>query len=552
MGDGALEMVAGMVLDNGRTWGECATGDQWADMEALLEPGDGPRKHFWLRARGRSKTWDAAAATLAVMITRARPGDEMYVAAAGKDQAALLVRKIQAITDATPSLRGLVEVQQRRVIARRTGAVLEVISSELEGAWGKTPFWLFIDEVCNHGISERDWTFIDALITSMVKRPGSVLLIGSTPSAVTHWSYRLWQNALEDPLWRTSIVTGPAPWQDPAELASERRRLPEFQWLRLFECRWAAADDALADDAALAACTRDGMLAPEHGAEYVVTFDLGLKKDHSAVSVAHAGDRDRRRAVIVDRLYGWVPPRGGQVDLGAVLGTAGALSREYGGAPIVGDPWQAADRIQEMAAGGWNIREVRLGAGASSRRAQILMRLIRDRAIEIPDDDMLRREFLSLRLAEGSTPGVVTLRQDGSSLGHFDRVTAIMYAAEWLLSRPSSSWKDYCGKTRSCQACGKVYLAARQACIWCAAPNPEAPEAPEAVRGPLRTASVAAAPQPGSWASAYLPADARKCAAGHVYAGGHGEDCPRCARSGGGSGGGLPPAFARALAVRIR
>ena len=62
-----LDLVSQMVLDNGARWGECATPEQWADMRALLEPG-GPRRHFWLRSRGFSKTFDAGAATLAMML----------------------------------------------------------------------------------------------------------------------------------------------------------------------------------------------------------------------------------------------------------------------------------------------------------------------------------------------------------------------------------------------------------------------------------------------------------------------------------------------------
>jgi hypothetical protein len=49
-----IDIVASMILDDGSRWGESATPDQWQDMEALLSA-SGPRRHFWLRARGRSK-----------------------------------------------------------------------------------------------------------------------------------------------------------------------------------------------------------------------------------------------------------------------------------------------------------------------------------------------------------------------------------------------------------------------------------------------------------------------------------------------------------------
>lgn len=543
-----LELVGAMVLDNGARWGEQATDDQWADMRALLEPDGGSRRHFWLRARGRSKTFDAGAATMAVMLAGdIRPGDEMFAAAAGREQAGLLANKILAITSNTPELAGAAEIQQFRVITPRTGAVLQVMSSELAGSWGKTPRWLFGDEVCNHDNTEPKEAFLDSLITALVKRPDSVCLLGSTPSSVTHWAWKIWQHALASQLWRASITSGPAPWQDPRELEDERMRLADFMWRRLFECEWAAADDALADEHLLAECTRDGILDPEPGLEYVVTFDLGLRQDHSAVAVAHAGERDGLRMVIVDRLYGWVAPKGGQVDLGDVLDTAEKLSRDFSGAKLVGDIWQAAARVQEMQAAGYRVTEPQLTASANSRRAQMLTRLLSDRALSLPPDENLRKEFLSLRLAEGVTPGIVRLTTDGSSKGHFDRVTAVMYAADELVHRPGQSWRNFAGDTRECgnPDCGRWYTSRSGMCPWCAAPNPQVQSA---VRLPPRPY----APQPGSYAAAFMPPGARRCDRGHIYSGQHGDDCPRCAGSSGRASSSLPAAFAAALAIGRR
>lgn len=472
-------------------------------------------------------TFDAGAATIAMMLCGGiRAGDEMYAAAAGKDQAGLLARKIAAIISRTPGFARAVEVQQNRVITPPTGAVLEVLSAELPGSWGKTPRWLFFDEFCNHEAGETARMFAESLLTSLVKRRDSVCLAASTPSSPQHWSYDLWTGWQASRLWRTSQISEPAPWQDPEELAEEAARLPEFLFRRLFLCEWAAADDALADSAALAACTRhSGPLPYARGTAYVVSFDLGIAKDYSAVCVAHEGERDGKREVVIDRLQAWAPPKGGQVDLADVMAFIEAASREYGGAPVVGDPWQAWKDIQGLRQRGFQVKAARYSPQDNSRRAQLLTRLVRDHAIDLPDDPDLRREFLSLRLAEGSTPGVVKLIADGTAKGHFDRVQTVMLAAEELMVRPSSSWRDYCGDTRECQSCQRVYLAAAAACRWCQAPNPERPA--QAQARPLPSPPV-----PGSWASAYLPADARTCPQGHRYAGSHGDQCPRCHHGG--------------------
>jgi phage terminase large subunit-like protein len=217
--------------------------------------------------------------------------------------------------------------------------VLDVISSDLATSWGRTPRFLFVDEVANHPSAELAERFIDSLLTALVKRRDSQCLAATTPSSPSHWSYGLWQTALADEHWRTSIMSGPAPWQDPAELASERARLPESLWRRLFECEWAEADDALADAAAVAACVRhDGALEPQPGVVYIVAFDLSVSSDHTAVCVAHAAGDDGQRTVVVDRLQAWVPKGGRQVDLGEVEDWIAQASRDYGGAAVIGDP----------------------------------------------------------------------------------------------------------------------------------------------------------------------------------------------------------------------
>jgi hypothetical protein len=546
-----LNLVATMVCENGVRWGDQATDWQWADMKALLSR-DRPNYHMWLRPRGGSKTWDAGAATIAVMLTRAGQGDEMYAAAANEKQAKLLAVKIAAITRNTPSLAGMVEVQQDKVLTPSTGAVLEVLSSETAGAWGKTPLWLFIDEMCNHASDASSEAFVTALLTSLPKRD-CTCLIGSTPSWTGHWSYRRWERVLASAkkrgLWRPSHMPGPAPWQDPEELEEQQEDLLEYEYRRLFLCEWAAADDVVADDEALKACTREEpqVLEPDPSVQYVVSWDVGWKQDHSAVVVAHMGERAGRKAVICDSLRSWVPSKNDEVRIAEVMAHAARMSREYGGAPMRGDPAGAYTHMQDLREQGYDILSAETTANANSVRAKHLLRLLRDRALEIPPDGQLRREILSLRLAESTTPGIVRLTTDGSAKGHFDRVTALSYAVGELLARPGFSWRDWNGKLRDCQNCKRPYMARRADCSYCGAPNPDAPQ-----KAPL-AASQAVSPlggTPGGYLAALAPPGAVRCAEDHIYPGDQ-PACPRCQRSAG-TGSQLPAAFARALAIGRR
>lgn len=456
-----------MVLENGHRWGEVATDEQWDDMSALLGEG-GPRRHFWLRARGRSKTHDAGSAVLGLMLSGAiRPGDECYTAAAGRDQAGLLARKIRGIAERTPEIAGAIEIQQHKIVCSLSGAVMDVISSDLASSWGRTPRLLFIDEICNHGRDESAKGFVESLLTALPKRRDSVCLAGSTPSAPSHWSFNLWRSAQGDPLWRCSHTSGPAPWQSPEELESEKRRLPDSLWRRLFLCEWAEADDALADAESVAACVRgSGVLPPRSGVQYVVSFDLSVSSDHTAVVVAHSEVRGGLRVIVIDLVRAWVPRAGKPVDLLDVESFVNAIAREYGHARIVGDPYQAIAMVQRLREGGLSVRPVTFTAGTNSRRAQMLLRLIRDRAMDLPDDDALRSELLSLRLQEGSTPGTLKLTSESGAGGHFDRVTAAMLAAEDLLGQAGGNWAEAYG-LQLCEGCGHVFAEGVEACPAC-------------------------------------------------------------------------------------
>ena len=53
--EAAFATLAGLVLEDGRCWGEVAADWQVADALAVLDQSpDAPRMHFWTRPRGGS------------------------------------------------------------------------------------------------------------------------------------------------------------------------------------------------------------------------------------------------------------------------------------------------------------------------------------------------------------------------------------------------------------------------------------------------------------------------------------------------------------------
>lgn len=436
MADEALALLAGMVLDNGRRWGECAAPEQVADARAFLSPA-GPRRHMWLRARGRSKTLDAAGLALAGMLAGTyRAGDELYAAAADRDQARLAVRKIDGLVDRS-KLRRQVKVDGFKVTVPATGAVLEVLAADAASSWGLTPRLLLVDEFTNWPATDNARAFVEALLTALPKNPASVAVLFSTPSSPTHWAHALYQTALAEPrLWRVSTHAGPAPWQSVEELAAERRRLPESLYRRLYAAEWVAADDVLTSLEAVRSCVRRGNreLPPRPGNSYAIGVDLSVTSDYTVVAVVHAernahGDPSR---LIVDRLRVWKPSRANPIRMADVEQYIVEQALAYD-AQVVVDPYQAAQLIQRLQHARVRAYGENMTAASNTRRALLLHRLLTDAGMSIPDDDELVLELASLALRE-TTPGSYRLETTSKVGGHRDRATAISLAAERVMS----------------------------------------------------------------------------------------------------------------------
>ena len=132
---------------------------------------------------------------------------------------------------------------------------------------------------------------------------------------------------------------------------------------------------------------------------------------------------------------------------------------------------------------------------ANSRRASLLLSLIRERQIDLPEDEQeLFHEITSLRLAEGSTPGVLKLTTDGSAEGHFDRVMAVMLCAEELMSRPAGSWLGAYAAVL-CDECHQAYADDLDGCPRC---HPEHGRASRST-ATARTSTGSPSQRAGGW-----------------------------------------------------
>jgi phage terminase large subunit-like protein len=424
MSDRALDLLAMLVLEDGRRWGDAAVSAQWSDARAVLDPSGAPY-NFLTRARGYSKTSDLAGIAIAAMLTQLSGGSRLYGLAADRDQGRLLVDSVNGFAARTPELGGALTVDSYKVTSA-SGSVLEVLPADAAGAYGLRPALLIVDELAQWESTAGPRRLWEATTSAMAKIAGSRLVALTSAGDPAHWSHGVLEHAYRDPLWRVNEIAGPPPWADTQRLAEQRRRLPESVYLRLFENQWQSAEDRLSTLDDLRACaTLPGPLEPRAKVTYTIGCDLGLKKDRTAVAVCHAERLDAGVRVVLDAMRVWEGKRLRPVRLGDVEEHLLAESRRFNNARVVIDPWQAAGLSQRLRHSGVRVNEFVFSQTSVGRLASALHTTIRDRRILLPDDEALIEELANVQLRE-TTPGV--LRMDHAHGRHDDRAISIALA----------------------------------------------------------------------------------------------------------------------------
>ena len=431
----ALALLAAFRLDDGRAWGDVATDWQLADAAAVCGP-SGPRRHFQVRPRGASKTTDAAAAALALLVTEAPPRSRSHACAADADQARELLDALAGFVARTPGLGGTVKLEAARATVVRSEATLQVEASDAASAFGKRPWLVAIDELSQWPRTPNHTRLWGAIVSALPKRADSRLLVISMAGSPSHPSHRVWQRAQASADWRAARVSGPCPWWSASDVAATRAELTEAEYRQYVLAEWCESDDALTTEGDVAACvTHPGPLPPAPGRRYCLSVDVGTRRDRTAVAVAHTEATPAGRRVVVDRVLRWSGSRLRPVQLGEVEASLLRLHREYHGAPLVFDFHQAAQLTERLRAAGVRCVEYPFTVAGVNRLARVLHGALRDRAIGLPDDPELLAELREVRIVAVG-PGLVKL--DNPPGTHDDQAVAVALAAAQLLERPTS------------------------------------------------------------------------------------------------------------------
>jgi phage terminase large subunit-like protein len=170
----------------------------------------------------------------------------------------------------------------------------------------------------------------------------------------------------------------------------------------------------------------------------VITVDIGLKNDLTAVVVSHyeAVPEEERRTtswrVVIDRIETWRGSPAAPVQLAAIQESLLEAARTYRNVRMVFDPYQAAGVMQELRRNGIKVDEFTFTQASVGRLATTLVTAIRNKALALPRDPDLIDELARVRLIETS-PNVYRLEHDAGR--HDDRAIAIALAVTTLLER---------------------------------------------------------------------------------------------------------------------
>lgn len=427
----ALDLLHGLVLDDGRRWGEIATEWQRDDAAAVLEPGDGPAFNWLSRPKGGSKSTDVGGLVTAWLVEQAPALSVAYVVSADLDQSNRLLDRIRGIVHRTPALKQVLKVEARRIVHVGSGARVEALPADVAGSEGLLTPLIVLEELPNWQGSRAAKGMLTAALSSLPKWPGARLVVIGHAGDPAHFSYKLLQHARVSVEWRVNEIAGPLPWMSGAALAEQQALLLPSEFARRHLNVWTAGEDRLSDVDDLRACAvLDGPAEHNGRHSYVVAVDLGVKNDRTVAVVAHAETLAAGSVVFVDRIAVWAPQRGLPVDLDEVEAWIAAAAASYH-APVVYDPWQAVGMAQRLSKSGAATIEFAFSAQSVARLALTLHGLIKSRQLRIPADDAeLFDELANVRLRE-SSPGVY--RMDHDSGRHDDRAIALALAAHHLV-----------------------------------------------------------------------------------------------------------------------
>lgn len=417
--------VAGQQRRFGEVWTSFQHGVLTAIAPALLAVAVGtkpPVGKFWIEGvKGSAKTSMIAMLILWLVSFSRRPL-KIQIAASDQDQAAEVRSAAKDILSMWPLLSRRVKIDRWQITCRATSSVVEILAADTAGAAGGRPDVLVLEEaVC---ITKQE--FAAHLLDNASKIPDGIVIVSTNAGFLGTWQWTLREFARTTPRWSFHQGTETPPHMDPAEVEEARVRNPRARFDRLFRCIWSAGSgDALDELDLLAAVDQklEPMTTTQTGFAHALGLDLGVRHDHSAVTVIGVHGKSQR--IRLAHCQSWAPGVTGRVDLPAVEATVIELAKRFN-APVYYDPYQCELLAQRARRQGVRMVEVPFSGGNLNRMASDLLDVFRSRRLDLYPDSGLLRDLRRLTIVEKSYGFRLESTRDAD--GHADKATSLALA----------------------------------------------------------------------------------------------------------------------------
>src|SRR3990167_8712141 len=389
----------------------------------------------WIeRPRGHSKTTDLAVQLLWILGFSGRRVEGL-VAAADRDQAALIVRAVERLQQLNPGVCPDIERRQFALVNVRTGSRLDVVTADVDSSWGVTPDFVICDELC-HWAQPELWY---SLLSSAAKKPECLLVVLTNAGVGRGWHWDAREAARSSPWWHFSSLDGPqAPWITQVRLDEQRSLLPAAVYDLLCAYRWQDSGGEFVTLAEAEACVDpDPCLVDrgQRGVQYFAAVDYAEKHDYTVGIVLH---RAPGGFLVVDRCDVVRPVDGRPTPVQWVETWCESTARLFGSVVFVLDEYQLLGTIQKLS-GTLDIRRFAFLSGAGNHALALnLRRLICSRglrwypgcgSIDVPwGRDDLCTELASC-LLEQAPSGRCRINHIRDLVHHDDRAFALGVAA---------------------------------------------------------------------------------------------------------------------------
>jgi hypothetical protein len=400
---------------------------------------NGPRCFWRTLARGHDKTTGLARlANWALCFSRRQI--EIVMAAADRDQAALLTEAMAREAELNPWLGRKLTFQRDRVLGP-TG-VLKVLTSDAPTAAGLRADLIIMDEVTHW--ERRDlW---DMLWSGLTKRPDAVCVVITNAGLKPSWQWDIKEIARTSRRWLVYEPPGRLDtWMSEADIAEDRKLLLPSEARRLLDNQWVdAAEEAgylsraevmgpddLGRELGLVYQTRG-----RKGVSYWASADYGPKRDRTCLAIVHQRDSG---LLVLDKLDVWQGRPEAPVPISDIRSWVKEAREDFGDVSLVADPYQLEELIQDLSGEIVVERFESRGGKSNYEMAELLRSLIVNRGIAwypgagrlAPGDDLVEElcGLITKRMAYG-------YRFDHELNKHDDRAVAVGMACVQILNRP--------------------------------------------------------------------------------------------------------------------